>query len=133
MYKAALDNMAGEAVSALFATMADRAKGIDVDGPGKEADTRGTGLETCKGGGGDRQGSAESQEPGQRRSANQDGEEENGPPRNGDSGNQQAEGEGKRSDVANDENVDEGTAPREALEATGVNAPDASGGDHGAT
>lgn len=32
MYKAALDNMAGEAVGVLFATMADRAMGIDVDG-----------------------------------------------------------------------------------------------------
>ncbi|CAM9490439.1 unnamed protein product, partial [Hapterophycus canaliculatus] len=36
VYKAALDNMAGEAVGVLFATMADRAMGIDVDraGPG---------------------------------------------------------------------------------------------------
>ncbi|CAM9226699.1 unnamed protein product [Scytosiphon promiscuus] len=32
VHKAALDNMAGEAVGVLFATMADRAMGIDVDG-----------------------------------------------------------------------------------------------------
>ncbi|CAM9805704.1 unnamed protein product [Ectocarpus sp. 8 AP-2014] len=37
--KAALDNMAGEAVGALFATMADRAMGIDVDGKGTGADS----------------------------------------------------------------------------------------------
>ncbi|CAM9562702.1 unnamed protein product, partial [Laminaria digitata] len=34
VHAAALDNMAGEVVSALFATMADRADGVDVDGGG---------------------------------------------------------------------------------------------------
>lgn len=101
VYKAALDNMAGEAVGALLANMADRAMGIDVDGNGKqdeeESKPRGGG-----GGGGDggRRGCATDErlvqtekrleEP--RRSGNQ-AEEESGPGEEGRSGgNQQAEG-----------------------------------------
>lgn len=102
VHKAALDSMAGETVCALFATMADRANGINVDG----AEGKGGGG----GGGGSREGgrnktgvgtqesTAEAEERKEtRRSGNQGGEEEDGPRREGEGsgggvgGNQVAE------------------------------------------
>lgn len=112
--KAALDNMAGEAVGALFATMADRAMGIDVDGKGTGAgstldsqhkDSRGGAAVAGSGGvrrhGGAGEGAAKAEaEQRERpidrkpqRSGNQEDEEEHGSrQRNGSRGDQRAEG-----------------------------------------
>ncbi len=114
--KAALDNMAGEAVGALFATMADRAMGIDVDGPAGAGDGGGGSGGADRGdqqkadggrvGGGGSGGPKAGQRPGTaqeaererppeqepRRSGNQAEEGDDGSGREGrSSGNQQAE------------------------------------------
>lgn len=109
VYKAALDNMAGEAVGVLFASMADRAMGIDVDGNDKQDDGGGGGKPDGRGAGnggkggpsvGERPGTAQvEKKPEPRRSGNQ-AEEESGPGgegRNG--GNQQAEGSSEKGRV----------------------------------
>eukprot|EP00752_Nemacystus_decipiens_P003095 g2866.t1 len=116
VYKAALDNMAGEAVGALFANMADRAMGIDVDGisssnnnnndddDDKHDDSRSRPRGDAGGRGGPTadegpsRARTEEQEP--RRSGNQAEEEERGPRQDGPSsatsrGNQQ-EGSGDK-------------------------------------
>lgn len=75
--KAALDNMAGATVSALFATMAARAAGVEVDEANKD---NGPGEGKTPGAGGgvsaEARGGSEL-----RHSGNQGGEEENGPRR----------------------------------------------------
>lgn len=73
--KAALDNIAGAAVSTLFATMTARASGVEVDEANKDNES-GEGKTPGAGGGvsEDVQGGSEL-----RRSGNQGGEEENGP------------------------------------------------------
>lgn len=111
VHKAALDNMAGEAVSALFASMADRAKDKDKAGNDAAQDDNGK-PERGGGGSGDGRGasghgtakgraadgkSEQEKRLEKRGSVNQDGEEEYGP-RGGeglDSGNQQGEGWGE--------------------------------------
>lgn len=106
VYKAALDNMAGEAVGGLFATMADRAMGIDVDSATAAAVDTAADPSAGRGSGGnrptlrERPGTSEEkqkqppeQEP--RRSGNQEEEGENGPRQErGSSGNQDADGKG---------------------------------------
>lgn len=119
MYKAALDNMAGEAVGVLFASMADRAMGIDVDSnnsdkqdkqdkrdhdskPGGRGDEGGRGGPTTADEKPGTRTADETEEKKQepRRSGNQ-AEEESGPGEEGrsgsssSSGNQQAEGNGE--------------------------------------
>lgn len=73
--KAAIDNIAGAAVSALFATMAARAFGTKVDQTNKD-DGSGEGKTPEAGGGVSEEVRRGSE---LRRSGNQDGEEENGP------------------------------------------------------
>ena len=75
VHQAALDNIAGEAVSALFATMAARAAGAEIDDTTRDDPSNG---------GGSRVGIEESRGGWQRRpSGNQGGEEETGPRREG--------------------------------------------------
>lgn len=122
VHKAALDNMAGEAVSVLFATMADRANGIDVDG-GERDGPGGSGGGNRQTLGDGRQESAESRKrPERRRSGNQGGEEENGPRREMEArenepaeGNREGDGSGAG---AHEKAKEEAAAAGNALEAT---------------
>lgn len=112
MYNAALDNMAGEAVGVLFASMADRALGIDVDGGNNKRSDSGSSSSRPGGGRGGRRGPTADERPGTdetekrqepRRSGNQ-AEEESGPGEEGHrSGDQQAEGNGDKGRVGGSE------------------------------
>lgn len=95
VHKAALDKMAGEVVSALFSTMADRADGIGVDADIPTEADRSSGVgcgkdeERCE-------DTKLQEHPKKRRSGNQEEEEENGPRQEGEiSSNQQAEANGE--------------------------------------
>lgn len=113
VHKAALDNMAGETVSALFATMAERANSTSVDGAeGKGGGGGGSRGDSRNKAGVGTQGSAgEDERRVAHRSGNQGGEEEDGPRREGEGsgggagGNQLAEGrhEGEGAETVTEE------------------------------
>lgn len=110
VHKAALDNMAGETVSALFATMADRGRGIDVDSV-QERHMEG---QAGGGGSGDTRTAAPIPQPEERRWGNQGGEEENGPRQQPTWGEkQQPEGGARTSEAGavSDETGTEGPIP----------------------
>lgn len=140
VHEAALDNMAGEVVSALFATMADRADGIDVDGEVEQKREAGT----AEGQGKESQAkpkpasniqeSAEAKERAEQklRSGNQE-EEESGRREGGGSGNQHADGNGesKGLDAGKDGSAGEGRADGEAAEGPAPPQNDVSSNDAG--
>lgn len=141
VHKAALDNMAGEAVSTLFATMADRAAGIDVDGANTKDPPGGSSGGAAESPENEKRSSTESQQlPEERRSGNQDGEEEDGPRREGGSsrGNQQAERNSKSEglDVRYGVGAAEASLLNETLQVAGTTAGETldphSAGEYGA-
>lgn len=138
VHEAALDNMAGEVVSALFATMADRADGINVDGgdeqkrevgaaEGKESQAKSKPAS-------EKQKAAEAQELAEQklRSSNQEEEESGRREREG-SGNQHADGngEGKGLDAGKDGPAEEGRVEGDAADGSAPRQTDASSHDAG--
>lgn len=122
VYKAALDNMAGEAVGVLFANMADRAMGIDVDGDDEQAGNSGGSKHHGGGGGGDAGTAHQTEEkPEPRRSGNQ-AEEESAPGEERSSGNQQAEVNGEKGYVGVLDAAEAAEGGRGALEEAAATA-----------
>lgn len=141
VHEAALDNMAGEVVSALFATMADRADGIDVDGGGEQkrevAAVEGQGQENrAKPAASDAPEVKEAQERTEQklRSGNQE-EEESGRREGGGSRNQHADrnGEGRglgadKDGPAGEDRAEGNAAERSAPRQNDTSSHDAGGG-----
>lgn len=127
VHKAALDNMAGETVSALFKSMAKRDKEKNKSTNNSRENKEGGGG-SRGGGGGSGEGSTEGQvtqgahpaqgasehteRPGNQRSGNQDGEEDYGPGRGGvrGSNNQQADEKEQRRDGKTEEGLAHGSS-----------------------
>lgn len=139
VHEAALDNMAGEVVSALFATMADRADGINVDGGGEQkrevaaAERQGKDIRANPAAS-DKQEAKEAQEHTEQklRSGNQE-EEESGRREGEGSGNQHADrnGEGSGLDTDKDGPAGENRAEGDAAERSTPRQNDASSHDAG--